>query len=452
MTYRTIFLSLVIGVMSCHTQASDVARQVSPGGLDYTLIKMPGNSRVSVQIAWPTNWAFNKDNNQAVPHVGARLLLAGGATDYSPNDVIERFEDMGSEAYLAPTAEYIFGTIHFSPTHQDETLDIVNAHLKQPALEQRWLERIRGQFSAQMSEAGMAPGATGFNASRWAIFGEQPLREALSMDDIKSIDAVTQDEAQSWVDSVLTRHEPIIVIAGDVGVHTANEIVDTIFENVRDGEAVETVSVDADFSPKRIVMHTPDAQTSTVSFIGKLPPYQEGFEFEDHLLTTALGNGPQSVLAEAVREDLRASYAYQAGMNAYTIDNRILILTGQVDTDKLAEAETVIRNAYDEFLKTGPAEELTQLQAPFREHLTKLENDTGSMAYNALLRQLYDQKLTSEFSVLDTLDAVTEQTLEQRLALSFPKTDELIVIVSSPDENALKDACVITEARQAVDC
>ncbi|MFK7995824.1 MAG: hypothetical protein AB8B87_16935 [Granulosicoccus sp.] len=50
------------------------------------------------------------------------------------------------------------------------------------------------------------------------------------------------------------------------------------------------------------------------------------------------------------------------------------------------------------------------------------------------------------------LDALTTQSLQQRLSSAFPEADDLLVIVSSPDAEALGNACVITKPEQAIDC
>lgn len=47
---------------------------------------------------------------------------------------------------------------------------------------------------------------------------------------------------------------------------------------------------------------------------------------------------------------------------------------------------------------------------------------------------------------------ITADNVKSRLVSSFPKPDQLIVIVAGPDPDALAGACVITNTQQAVNC
>ncbi|ASJ76316.1 M16 family metallopeptidase [Granulosicoccus antarcticus] len=446
-----IFLAIFF-LCSAHAHASSISDEVSDSGLAYSLVKMPDNPRVSVQIAWPSHWAFDEKLNQAVPYIGAQLLLSGGAGDYSAGEALERFEGMNSEGHLMPTTDYLFGTLNFSPEHQDEMLKIVNAHLRNPALDERWLERARGQFASHIKEIRLNADTKGFEAMRWAVFGEQPIRTAISLDEPNMIEEVTQDEVATWAKSAFNRNGVSIVVAGDLDTEMANTIVDALFKDIPEGEQLSEVAVATDFSPKRILMHVPDAKASTLTFIGKLPPSREGSELEDILLATSLGNGPQSVLFEAVSTKLQARYGYGAGIVSFTRDTRLLVLSGPMEASKINEAEQVIRQAYTEFRADGPSGDLQQLKQPLKENLTVSQEDASSMSYAVLMAKLDERDIAKGFSLQEELEAVSEKSLKQRLTSSFPTADDFIVVVSSPDASVLKDACVITEQRQAMNC
>lgn len=442
---------LVLALSGCQSQGLKVSDEVSTSGLSYSLIQMPGNSRVSIQIAWPSYWAFSKAKNQAVPYIGARLLLAGGAEEYPAGEVVERFADMKSEGNLAPSADYVLGVLHYSREHQDETLKMANAHLRKPSLDERWFNRIRDEFSKQIEETRTQAESKGFEALRWAVFGKQAIRAALSLDEVGMIDDVKQSDVATWSKKVITRSASI-VIAGDLTEEEAGGVIDTLFEGLLEANVERELSVEADFSPRRILLHTPKSTTSTLSFVGKLPSFREGSEFEDLLLNSALGTGSQSVLFDVVRTKMRASYVYGSGIDAFSRNHRILVLSGQVETSKLAEVEKAIREAYAKFREEGPSGGLQQLKEHFRENIKESLKDTGAMAHSAMMAKLDGQKTASILTLQDELNAVTVQSLKQRLNVDFPTADGFIVVVSSPDETALPDACVIKTPKQAVGC
>ncbi len=451
-TISILFLAVVLA--ACQTPGSSkptISSETSTSGLEYSLINMPGNSRVSIQIAWPNRWALSNDNNQATPYIGAELILAGGAVGYKAGDVVESFTDMKSEGYLGSSPDYVMGTLHYSPEHATETLKIANAHLRAPTFDERWFSRIQDQFVASAREARARSGAKGFEAARWAVLGDHPGREALDRGNAELLASVSKDEVVSWAKEIIVRNGVTIAIAGDLSAASAGKAVDVLFDNIPEGSTTGPFSVDTNYSPRRILLHTPEASTSVMSFIGPMPPAREGGEFEDFMLVDELRR-EQGILFEAVRTKLRATYSYGAGLDAFTREDRILVLSGEVETSKVAAAEKVVREAYATFLKEGTLDNLGERKKPYLENLNNFEKDTGGMAFSVLLATLDAEPATRVLELKSELSAVTQQSISGRLASAFPKSEELLLVVSSPDATAIEDACVITLPEQALEC
>ena len=67
-----------------------------------------------------------------------------------------------------------------------------------------------------------------------------------------------------------------------------------------------------------------------------------------------------------MRDGLRASYSFDAGVGNYTRENRFLVMTGALDATKLAEAVDVVHSAYAGFREAGPEGQIEDLVAPYR--------------------------------------------------------------------------------------
>ena len=62
------------------------------------------------------------------------------------------------------------------------------------------------------------------------------------------------------------------------------------------------------------------------------------------------------------------------------------------------------------------------------------------------------QDVTMAPKLGDVIRQITIDDVQMRLRSAFPKADDLIVIVASPDADALPGACVITQILQAAAC
>lgn len=452
----TRFLILIIALFmlaACKEEGPTASVETTPGGIAYTLLHMPEHEDVTIHIAWPTDWAYRPETNKAAPVVGTHLILAGGAEGYPAGDVGERFADLNSEGniYVAVN-DHVIGELTFERDQMDETIAIANAHLRAPTLDQMWFDRIRDGTAANMAEAQAQPAHAGFDAARWAVFGAQPLRNALSLDEARVFDDLTREDVVAWHAETFTRTPEAIVVAGGINAADAGAAVDALLTGLPEPSRNLTQEVAPDFAARRILLHMPDAQTTTLSFLAPLPPTRLGGELEDLILIHALGGDGQSVLFEAVRTELRASYGFGAGMANYTRDHRILFLSGEVETAKLADVERVVRDAYAAFQQSGLPGDLDARKAPLAANFTEIQGFVVDQARSELQSALDGHEAGRSLHLTTELQAVTGATLMDRLSSAFPQAEDFIVVAVSPDADALPGACVIRTPSEATDC
>lgn len=452
MTRFLIVVLTLLTLTACKGDAPTAQRVTSPNGADFTLITLPGHEDISIQIAWPTDWGY-RETKKAAPVVGTQLILAGGAEGYPAGDVVERFADLGSEGQLyVAVNDHIIGELTLAKEHLSETIEIANAHLREPTLDEMWFGRIRDGISQSMAEARAQSTHAGFDASRWAIFGNAPLRNALSLDEPETFASLTREDIVAWHSETFTQNPEAIAITGDLSIEEAGEAVDILLAGLPPASGGIDRRVELDMTPRRILLHIPSAEVTSLSFIAPLPPTRDGGEMEDLILVDALGGGDQGVLFDAVRTELRASYAFGAGIANYTRDHRILFMSGQVDPEKVADAEAAIRQAYNAFLTEGPSGPLEDRKATLAANFSNLSKFAIDQARSELQSALDGFEPGRSLDLTTELEAVSETSVSARLSEHFPAIEAFMVIVVSPNAQALPEACVIQEPWQAKNC
>ncbi|WFE75760.1 pitrilysin family protein [Roseinatronobacter sp. S2] len=445
-------LPLVLGLSFCEGDQSPVATdQTSPNGTSYRLIQMPGNDYAAILAAWPNDWAWQAGRNPTTPYIGAELILAGGATGYPAGEVVERFADMDAEGVLAVSADHLYGRIVSKKQDLSEAITIANAHLTQPSFDDEWFERIRTSFTQSMAEAQSQTMHQGFEALRWAVLGEQPVRKMLSLDDSAQFAALSLDDLRAWHSATVTEQPEAVVITGDVTPEQAGAALDQLFAGLPADNA-DTHEVTLDYRPRQILLHLPDATDAHLTFIAPLPATRNGGDLEDQILVNALGGDEDSVLFATVRDGLRASYSFDAGVANYTRENRFLLMAGTLEADKLNDAVDLVRDAYTGFRSTGPDGDINDRKEPWRAAFEENRNyvvDQGRMELETTL----DGFATGHsLTTLDMLDALTATDLRNRLRDHWPDAQDFVIMAVSPDADALPGACVITQPEEAKDC
>ena len=445
-------LTLIVLAGCQEDEKTGATMETSPGGIEYARLYIPDAKDVAIQIAWPTNWSLRDDVNQAVPYIATDLILAGGAEGFPPGEVAETFADLKAEGRMQVTPDHLLGRLMAPLGNLDKAIDIAAAHLAKPTLDQGWFDRIQQGLAANIAEAKSQPANRGHDALRWAILGDTPLRRALSLDPPEMITKATRDEVLAWHRQTVVRTGAKVVIAGTLTADAAGKAVDRLLSGLPQAAGSNLPKPAANFAPRRILLHIPQAQTSTLVFIGPLPPTRDGGEYEDVLLATALGGDDKSVLFDAVRTGLRASYGFGAGLDGYTRDLRVLVLTGEVETAKLPEAEGIVRQAYANFLKSPRMGDLAARKSPFEASGKEAAKDPMAASFSALMALLDGQNPDIALTLPSLLEKVTDATVQSRAASAFPAADQLIVLAVSPDAAALPGACVITSAAEAASC
>lgn len=429
-----------------------VSEEISPSGLHFSLIHMQNSEDTSIIIAWPTDWAYREGVNQAVPYVGTDLLLAGGAEGYPPGQAKEKFADIKAQGFVSAAPQYVLGGLSFKKATQAEALKIANAHLRSPSFDPAWLDRVKDDWSKRVEEESAKPQTKLFLTMRWAIFGDQPLRSSLCLDQNKIWADVLREDVQKWHQEVFTHSPRTIVVAGTVTAKEAGAAIDKLLAGLPPASRKTSFKMNTNFAPRRILLHVADAATSQLVFVRPLPATRDGKDMEDSLILASLGQGGKSALFKTIRTDLRAAYDFSAGDATFTPDARFMFMMGEVETAKMAEVEKTVRKTYGDFQKTGPTGDLANWKSLFYEQLEKNRQAPDTASFAALQSVLDGKPATRGLNLREELDSVTTQSLMTRLNDSIYKSDDFLVIAVSPDVNALPGACVVETPKDAIKC
>lgn len=454
---RIFLMILVVALMPLAALADGrrASTEVSPGGLTYHLLTLPKARQVSIRVAWPTDWPYRQGVNQAVPYIGAQLVLSGGAEGYPAGKAIEKFADLKAGALLEAAPDYVYGWLGAPSENINETVAIANAHLRAPLMDGKWFQRISKGLERKFAQMQAAPATKAYAAVRWAVFGNQPVRESLSLEDLGMFDRADPANVARWARETFTRSPDTIIVAGNISADKAGKAIDRLFDGLPDGGRQMQRNAKANFSPRRILLYLPDTKVSQLVFVAPMPPTAKTSatdEFSDLILSMALGGGDQSVLFKAMRTNLRASYAFAAGLGTYDRAHRFLVFSGQVATDRLGQAERVVRKAYQGFLTTPSEGDLKARVAPLLAGLRANQNNPTRISASAMFATLDGRDPGSALKLAGIARSLTPAVIGNRLKSAFPRADDFIILATSPDKNALPGACVISKPRDAVRC
>ena len=427
--------------------------KTSAQGHAFAFLPMPDAAQVSIEVSWPMPWPTQGGRAAAVPYIGADLMLGGGAGGLSPSEVQESFNDLNAQGNLYTAGATLRGGVVAPPDTLDKAIEIANKVLRDPALPQDWLTRIRDEFAATQTEAHLASATMGWQALRNVVLGDQPYNEYLSLRDIAAIRAITQADVQQWHRETVVSQGALIAVAGPVTEAEAALAVDALFAGLPQGPAAEAVFKPLNFAPRTILLHVPTAQKTVLGMITRVPPSGDDGEVDDLLASLLLGGDDQSLLFSAIRTDLRASYGFSAGLDGYTRQDRILVLSGEIETAQTAAVRDLVVKTYGSLFTTpvSPAQ-LERWKSGVAAQLQQSSTDAANRSY-AMIESMLDK--VDPLRVLQLPAMLAQSTPESvmaRVQAHYSPAEALLIIAVSPDATALPGACVILRPAEAVNC
>ena len=166
-----------------------------------------------------------------------------------------------------------------------------------------------------------------------------------------------------------------------------------------------------------------------------------------------MGVSDQSRLFSAIRKELRAAYRFNAWISDFSRDHAMLYFQGEIDTAKLGDAYTTIRDTYEEFRRNG----IGRIEFPFAQRLYKnratgvLEHPRG-VANLMVEAWLTDRTINSGLSYPERAASLARGPVNQVIREEFPPFAGMVKIIVSPDQNAIAADCIIQDFSQAVTC
>jgi predicted Zn-dependent peptidase len=454
---RAIFaFAAIASLAACLPEKDSAGMHSSAQGIEFAYLPMPDADVVSILVAWPQPWATAPARNRAVPHLAPDLMLAGGAEGFAPGALMEDFADMGAEANLYTQFDALHGSLTAPPDVLDAAVAAANAVLRAPSFDAGWLDRLRSDLAARQNETNAVSDTQGFYALRLGMLGDVPYTEHISLMDTGAILAVTPDDLVQWHSETLVRAGMRVAVAGPISAANAAAAVDALLANLPSGTAeISPPRPNFAQSPaKTILLHLPSAQKTTLALAAPLPPSGTDADAADLIGSIVLGGDENSLLFQAIRTDLRASYSMGAGLDNFSRAARILVMSGEVETASLAAAKEAALAAYAQMQTTAIAPDmLSRWRDLILEGLKDtVSHDSFAMATGMLEAQLDGVDPMTVQRLTDIFGAVTTDAILSRYANDYPAPDEVWVLAVSNDANALPGACVITDPRAVQSC
>ncbi|CUI28144.1 M16 family metallopeptidase [Cognatishimia activa] len=406
---------------------------------------------VTLQIAWPTDFAWRSDVNPFVPYVASQAILSEGAAGLNAQELMEAFNDKNAFGRLHIQTDHVIGELSFPIEHLDFVQSVAKEVLVDPKYTENWLERVKDQVGSNNRNAAKKEQWNLWSAVRIAVLGDSPLYNALTLPEPDLASEVGREDVLDWHKTYLTKAPVAISIAGRISAEEAGDLIDGLLVDLPDAPDLQSTDTEVNFAPLNVYFEWPDAEKTQVGMLSALPALTER---KDHLDLIALNtlSRAQGPMMEAIRTELRAAYGVFAGAQNYHRDGRFAYIYAEVEGDKLAQSIDVMRSTYEDFRTAETIEAVSEVSSDIAARV-KERSEFVDVAAQTMLQSMLDGFDPNRVETLaDEFAGATEAAVREQLQTGFAAGDDLIVIAIGPDRSAWPGACVITSLEEVLSC
>jgi zinc protease len=217
-------LLLAATAPACATQ---IDRVVSPGGIEFWLVKEPTVPLIAMDFAFLGGTTQDPDDKPGVASMVAGTIDEGSG-DLPSRAFHEALEEKAIELSFTATRDYFSGQLRTLVENKDTAFELMRTSINAPRIDPPDLERIRGEVYAILRRESTSP--NDIASERWwatAFAGHPYARPVRGTPD--SVKSITADDMRAYMKRVFARDHLKVGIVGNVDAATAGALVDKVF-------------------------------------------------------------------------------------------------------------------------------------------------------------------------------------------------------------------------------
>jgi zinc protease len=423
---------LLLVAVALPARAVEVARVVSPGGIEAWLVEDHSNPIIALELAFRGGGALDPDGKE-----GLANLLAGtldeGAGELDSQAFQARLQDLAIRLSFDSGVDSFQGSLQTLTENRDSAFELLRLALTAPRFDAEPLERIRSQILAGLRQRSEDPDYIAGRTLRQMLFPGHPYSRP-SDGTPESLAGITADDLRRFVAERLARDNLKIAVVGDISAAELAALLDATFG-----------SLPARAAPISVPEVTAAAEGGVVVIDKAVPQSvvalgQPGIKRHDpdfyaaYVVNYILGGGGfASRLYEEVREKRGLAYSVYAYLSP--LDHSSLVAGGVATANaRVAESLALIRQEWARMAEEGPsAEELEDAKTYLTGSYPLRLSSSGRVAGMLVGIQLDELGIDYINRRNDFIEAVTLEDA-RRVAARLYDADALsVVVVGQPE-------------------
>lgn len=355
-----------------------------------------------------------------VGHPGTAAFVFGlmdkGTRRMDANELAAAKDKIGMSGTPGAGAETSQFAYRILTNNLDESLQLTAEILRNPTFPKEELDKQKDRIAAYLANLEHVPSNAARSLFDRALFGDQHPFGAVWSRELLA--GVGTDALRAFHEREVAPDNMTIYMIGDISIETAKAAVQQAFGKWRaQGRSAQRDVGEALASAARVILvDYPGAESSTIVAGHAIDAYDPTIYTELTVMNRAFGGGFESRLNMNLREDKGWSYGYRSGIRTNNSGDMTFATSGQVQTDKTADAMREIRLEFDDFIGDRPAtdSEVDRIKLNRSRSLPGLFATNGGFLSSMISSANYGLPFDYAASAADRIAAITTDAIRER--------------------------------------
>jgi predicted Zn-dependent peptidase len=405
-----------------------ITSSTAPNGLPVHRVALEGTRATTILVAFDAGARTERPEENGMAHFLEHLVFKGGQVYDDYRKVNETAERMGGSLNAYTSHDLVAFHITVRAESTMEAIDLLTDFVGRPKLDAEELDKERGVVIQEIQRYKDQPAAVAEELIDRAAFGDHPLgRTVLGPEEhlrTFSRDGIVAFRERRW-----SGERGGAFIVGNVEHVPADGAVDDLFARFPALPPPEEYQPVGPFSPQKLVEQRDSNQSHLrMSYRPEIDVDDAAARAAFTIYATLLGGSMGSRLFDEIREQRGLCYSVYAMDHAYA-DVPILQLGSGLDSSKMGEAYTRMREIVGELHRDGPTEEEVHRARAYAagRRVLAFENTNAVARYAANQKVVFDEDIDPD-AAIRLLDEVA--------------FDDVVAAARTVDPDDLAVACV----------
>ena len=437
-------------------EKAKVASIVSAGGFEFDYHRIPTAKRLAIVVTMPADASLSPKGREALSHVAPALMLMGGGNGQSASELKAEFRDLDSLFDIRVRKKGVTLLLAAPLDGAQEAANLANQIVMKPNFSPKWLLRVKEMMIQRYNQAASHSRLKAARVSRDHVMDSHPYAQTNPFRSAKIIRAVSLDNVVRWHRDVFVRKDIMITASGP----GKGQAVGSIIDNLLAGLPSKPINphpvpppVNLHWDGKTIVLLDKSAKKPSVMISGEVQRTKSLSNLRSAIAAQILGRGPHSKLFKALRSDLGLAYRVRARLIPMTLEKGIVIMEGEFEASKIAQASATMKKTYGELLASGAQE--SEFKAARESFSTRMNRSPKRSMQAALMMMSARKGLLEPGAILGAAEAVANTTRSEFnafIAKHWPQPNKLLTVIVTPDATSIKADCIIRSLEEVSKC